>query len=65
MEEMYCIECHGRGLDSEDKLCHRCGGTGYEPEFEPVDDTCGPEVSAFNQVSVTRFPESAGVARSA
>ena len=31
-DDMYCILCHGRGLDSHDKTCRRCGGTGYEPD---------------------------------
>ena len=30
--EMYCICCHGRGLDQRDKTCRRCKGTGYEPD---------------------------------
>ena len=29
---MFCIECHGRGLDSHDNICPRCHGTGNEPE---------------------------------
>lgn len=31
-DEMYCLLCHGRGLDSKDHPCGRCKGTGYEPE---------------------------------
>ena len=30
--EMYCIRCHGRGIDRYDRTCRRCKGTGYEPE---------------------------------
>lgn len=36
MSEMYCIACHGRGLDNTDHTCRRCKGSGYEPEdLEP------------------------------
>jgi hypothetical protein len=36
MCEMYCIACHGRGLDNQDHTCRRCKGSGYEPEdLEP------------------------------
>jgi hypothetical protein len=31
-DQMYCILCHGRGLNRWDYPCHRCKGTGYEPE---------------------------------
>ena len=31
-EEMYCLLCHGRGLDQQDHTCGRCHGTGYEPD---------------------------------
>ena len=37
-DEMYCILCHGRGLDENDELCPRCHGTGSEPDEEPVED---------------------------
>ena len=30
--EMYCILCHGRGLDNKDCTCKRCKGSGYEPD---------------------------------
>ena len=32
MEDVYCILCHGRGVDENDHICPRCHGTGYEPE---------------------------------
>lgn len=31
-DEMYCLLCHGRGLDQNDHTCGRCHGTGFEPE---------------------------------
>lgn len=44
MEEMYCISCHGRGLDRHDKTCVRCNGTGFEPDSEPLaEDICGTD----------------------
>lgn len=41
MEEMYCIVCHGRGLDNHDHVCQHCEGTGIEPEFprDLIEDT--------------------------
>jgi RecJ-like exonuclease len=60
MEEMYCIECHGRGLDSNDKPCPRCGGTGYEPEFEPVADVYGPAAGPYEQSSFAYPPVRGG-----
>lgn len=53
MDEMYCIKCHGRGLDKYDKICDRCGGTGYEPETE----VCGPVAEVQSVINVT--PQSA------
>jgi len=38
MERMYCTECHGRGYDQHDELCHHCGGDRYEPDRFQVDD---------------------------
>lgn len=37
-EDTFCIECHGRGLDSNDQICPRCHGTGNEPERVDLDD---------------------------
>lgn len=31
-DQMYCLLCHGRGLDQQDHTCRRCNGTGYEPD---------------------------------
>lgn len=30
-DETYCTQCHGRCLDSNDKACKHCGGSGIEP----------------------------------
>lgn len=30
-DETYCTVCHGRCLDTKDKPCKHCGGTGIEP----------------------------------
>ena len=30
-DETYCTQCHGRCLDSKDKACEHCGGSGIEP----------------------------------
>lgn len=49
MEEMYCIKCHGRGLDRYDKTCDRCGGTGFEPESE----ACGPDAEDQSVIIAT------------
>lgn len=39
MEEMYCTQCHGRGLDAHDHQCEHCQGTGYEPDrYELTED---------------------------
>ena len=46
MEEMYCIECHGRGLDRNDRPCPRCQGTGMEPDSMPECEACGPEAGS-------------------
>ena len=52
--EMYCICCHGRGLDQKDKTCRRCKGTGYEPDtFEMGRGPAGCQALQSFQVAVS------------
>lgn len=54
MSEMYCILCHGRGLDQHDHTCGRCKGTGYEPEtFETGRGPAGCHALNNNLLSQT------------
>ena len=49
---MYCVMCHGRGLDQNDHICPRCQGTGIEPEGPvPVIGLCGSETDLIMAVS--------------
>ena len=51
-EQMYCISCHGRGLDQKDCTCRRCKGTGYEPDT--FDATGGPGRRALRNLLLSQ-----------